>query len=119
MVFVNATSQDAVGSFGALVHQGFLRKFCGSSDKMKCTKDIKLKFTEKSFPLTKQLEAVIKTAAGTTTAILMAIAWLMISDSLIQNIIRERQRNIKHQIMVSGSSLTAYWMSHFVADVIH
>lgn len=96
MLFVNGTSQDAVGSFGAMVHQGFLRKYCSATANMKCTKDLQLKFTEKSFPKTKQLEAVIKTAAGTTTAILMAIAWLMISDSLIQNIIRERQRYIKH-----------------------
>jgi hypothetical protein len=39
---------------------------------------------------------VIKAAAGTTSAIIMGIAWLMISDSLIQTIIREKQRNIKH-----------------------
>ncbi len=48
----------------------------------------------------------------------MTIAWLMISDSLIQSIIRERQRNIKHQIMVSGSSLSAYWVGNYIADVI-
>ena len=48
----------------------------------------------------------------------MAIAWLMISDALIQNIIRERYRNIKHQIMVSGSSLIAYWLGHYIADIL-
>ena len=48
----------------------------------------------------------------------MSIAWMMLSDSLIQNIIRERQRNIKHQIMISGSSLSAYWIANYISDVI-
>ena len=48
----------------------------------------------------------------------MTIAWMMISDALLQLIIRERQRNIKHQIMVSGSSLPAYWLSNYFADII-
>ena len=119
VLFLNSTSQDVVGSFGAFVHQAFLRKYCDAGANTKCTKDLKLNFIEKPFPLTKQFEAVIKTAAGTSTAILMAIAWLMMSDSLIQNIIRERFRNIKHQIMVSGSSLTAYWLAHYLADILH
>lgn len=48
----------------------------------------------------------------------MTIAWMMISDSLVQNIIKERQRNIKHQIMISGSSLGAYWLGHYIGDII-
>ena len=32
--------------------------------------------------------------------------------------IRERYRNIKHQIMISGSGLVAYWMSHYIADML-
>jgi ABC-2 family transporter protein len=47
----------------------------------------------------------------------MAIAWLMISDSLIQNILKEKARNVKHQIMISGCSLSAYWLGHYVGDI--
>lgn len=43
---------------------------------------------------------------------------MMISDSLVQNIIKERQRNIKHQIMISGSSLSAYWLGNYAADIV-
>lgn len=42
------------------------------------------------------MQSLNKTIAGTNAAILMTIAWMMISDSLLQNIIRERQRNVKH-----------------------
>mmetsp|Transcript_18312 Transcript_18312/g.28136 ORF Transcript_18312/g.28136 Transcript_18312/m.28136 type:complete len:317 (+) Transcript_18312:1175-2125(+) len=48
----------------------------------------------------------------------MTIAWMMISDSWIQAIIREREKNIKHQIMVSGSSVAAYWISNYIADIL-
>jgi len=49
----------------------------------------------------------------------MAIAWMMVSDSQIQAIIRERERDVKHQIMISGCSLTAYWMGNYIADIIN
>jgi len=42
----------------------------------------------------------------------------MLSDSLLQNIIKERESNIKHQIMVSGCSIGAYWAGNYVADII-
>jgi hypothetical protein len=42
----------------------------------------------------------------------------MLSDSLIQNIIRERELRIKHLIVLSGTSLNAYWLSHYLCDII-
>jgi len=80
--------------------------------------NFKINFSSKPFQLTKQEQAVIKTAAGTNSAFLIGIAWLMMSDSLIQNVIREKSRNIKHQILISGSSLTAYWLSHYISDIL-
>ena len=46
------------------------------------------------------------------------MAYMMISKSLAENIIRERERNIKHQILVSGAGLPAYWLSNYVADIL-
>jgi hypothetical protein len=43
---------------------------------------------------------------------------MMVSNSLVQGIIRERERNIKHQILVSGGGLPAYWLSHYIGDII-
>jgi len=56
--------------------------------------------------------------AGTFSSILFAMAYMMISKSLVENIIRERENNIKHQILVSGASLPAYWLSHYVGDCL-
>jgi hypothetical protein len=60
----------------------------------------------------------VNAATGSTSAILVAIAYMLISDSLIQNIIKEKQRNVKHQMIISGASLPAYWMSYYIGDVI-
>lgn len=43
---------------------------------------------------------------------------MLIADALIQAIIVERQKNVKHQIMVSGGSVMSYWLSIYVGDVL-
>jgi len=48
------------------------------------------------FPVTALEQGVINAAAGTSSSILIAIAYMMVSNSLIQNIIMERKRNVKH-----------------------
>ena len=48
----------------------------------------------------------------------MAIAWMMISESVLRGILKEKSGNIKHQILVSGGSITAYWLANFIADIV-
>lgn len=79
---------------------------------------MKIDFVDKPFPLTQQTQFKEKAVYGTTSAILISICWLMVSDSLIRNIIRERQVNIKHLIILSGTSLRAYWLSHYLCDIV-
>ena len=43
---------------------------------------------------------------------------MMASDSLVQALIKERQQNVKHQILISGASKFAYWTSYYVIDFI-
>lgn len=69
------------------------------------------------FPVTALEEGVLSAAAGTTSSILFAIAYMMVSNSLIQNIIGERKRNVKHQMVISGVSIPAYWLSHYIVDL--
>lgn len=118
VVFVNATSQSSAAAWGAVVHQAYLADYFKDTNEDFDVNSLNVTFVDHPFPLTAQLQSITKAAAGTTSAIIMGIAWLMISDSLIQNIIREKQRNIKHQIMVSGSSLSAYWLGHYLGDIV-
>jgi ATP-binding cassette, subfamily A (ABC1), member 3 len=69
------------------------------------------------FPVTLLESSVISAAAGSTSSILIAIAYMMVSNSLIANIIMERRRNVKHQMIISGVSIPAYWLSHYIVDL--
>lgn len=89
ILLLNTTSQSIAGVWGGFIHQAYLKQYLKNSK-------LNLTFVDQPLPLTLEYKSVTKAAAGTTSAIIMAIAWLMISDSLIQNVIREKQRNIKH-----------------------
>ena len=54
---------------------------------------------------------------GIITTMAFAVAYMMASDTIIQSLIKERQQNIKHQIMISGASKLAYWLSNYVIDI--
>jgi len=81
--------------------------------------EFKLNFFEKPLPISLKINRLI---GGVTqclfTAILFAVAYLMVSDALIQSIIKERTSNQKHQLMVSGTSKKAYWTANYIVDVI-
>jgi len=78
---VNATSQSAVGIYGAFAHTAFLRHYLEANTAIEPT--FKLQINDVPFPISKQLQSLNKTIAGTNAAILMTIAWMMISDSLV------------------------------------
>jgi hypothetical protein len=113
---LNSTSQDVVGTWGAFANVAILKHYLEANQID--TSKMQINFEDQPFPVSKSMANLNKTIAGTNSAILMTIAWLMISDSLIQNVIKERQKNIKHQMIVSGSSLVAYWLSMYIADVM-
>ena len=68
------------------------------------------------FDLTKQVAAFNNTAVGFIAAILVSIAYAFVPASLIVLLVKERENNVKHQQIVSGVSLFAYWLSNLVVD---
>jgi hypothetical protein len=80
---INATSQDALPSYGAALHQSLLRKLLKKPS-------LKLNLTSQPFPMTLLEKGVGPAAAGSMVSIMIAFAYMMVSDSLVQNIIRER-----------------------------
>ena len=68
--------------------------------------------------LTKQIASFENTAKGFIASILVSIAFAFIPASLIVIIVKERENNVKHQQIVSGVSLTAYWLSNLLVDFL-
>ncbi len=80
--------------------------------------NLKMKITVTPFPLTQLEESVLVAASGTSSSILFSIAFMMISNSLIANIIGERKRNVKNQMIISGVDISAYWIAHYLVDIL-
>jgi len=37
---------------------------------------------------------------------------------MISNIVKEKELNLKNQMRISGLSLPAYWIGHYISDVV-
>ena len=114
---LNATTKDTVGAWGAFAHESILKQYLNDAS-MPPASTWNMTIVDQPFPLSKLFKEGIKSGAGTTSAVLMTIAFMMMSDSLVQNIIRERENTIKHQIIVSGASTSAYWLGNYFSDII-
>ena len=81
--------------------------------------ELRLNFHEKPLPFSFKLQSYINAGQNAIAAMGFAVAYMMIADQIVQSIIKERQTNVKHQIMVSGASKTAYWASHYFVDFLY
>lgn len=82
--------------------------------------DGKSDFTTTMVPmkLTKQVAAFQNTAVGFVAAFIISISYAFIPASLIVIIVKERENNVKHQQIVSGVSIVAYWLSNLFIDFV-
>ena len=55
--------------------------------------------------------------SGFIAALIFSIGMAFIPSSVVSFIVKEREINIKHQQLVSGVSVKAYWFSNWVMDV--
>lgn len=70
------------------------------------------------FPLTRQENSLEDAVAGYNGAFIFSIGMAFIPASIISFIVREREINIKHQQLVSGVSILAYWLSNWILDIV-
>lgn len=109
--FVNTTAPFSINICLNLMENVIYTKLA-ANDRGKITLDIV------PFALTQQVAAFNNTAVGFIAAILVSIAYAFIPASLIVLLVKERENNVKHQQIVSGVSLFAYWLSNLVVDWI-
>lgn len=69
-------------------------------------------------PLTDQIKSFQGFVNGFLTCFFIAIAFSFLPSSLIMFLVKERENNAKLQQIVSGVSLSAYWLSNLTIDYI-
>lgn len=48
----------------------------------------------------------------------IGLGFMYISKSIISKVVSEKEHNLKNQMRISGVSLPAYWIGHYISDVI-
>jgi ATP-binding cassette, subfamily A (ABC1), member 3 len=54
---------------------------------------------------------------GIFTSFVVSIGFALIPAIVTSFIVNERENNLKHQQLISGMSLPAYWISNFIFDL--
>ena len=77
-----------------------------------------IKHNFEPFPSTLWFARIDESGDGLFLAWLLGIAWSFQSSGIIVYVVKEREINAKHQQLVSGVSLLAYWSSSLCVDLI-
>ena len=78
----------------------------------------KLKFYNFPLPLTSTQQNLAQNGSSFLISLIFACGMAFIPTGLVTFIVKERENNIKHQHLVSGVSIPAYWASAFVWDLV-
>jgi ATP-binding cassette subfamily A (ABC1) protein 3 len=76
-----------------------------------------IKHVIKPMPLTPQFEALEDTADSIVLTFLVGVAFAFLPAGIVVFLVMERENNVKHQQLISGVSLLAYWTSNLVVDM--
>ena len=76
-----------------------------------------IEVTLHQLPLTKAKEAAEKENLSFVLVFLTGLAFSLVAAPIIEFLVRERSLGFKHQQLVSGVSLVAYWSSAWLWDV--
>eukprot|EP01138_Halocafeteria_seosinensis_P011391 gb/GECG01011634.1/.p1 GENE.gb/GECG01011634.1/~~gb/GECG01011634.1/.p1 ORF type:complete len:2040 (+),score=216.84 gb/GECG01011634.1/:1-6120(+) len=71
------------------------------------------------FPFTNAQHGQIKSITSFITVLFIVIAFAFIPSSFAVFIVKEREVNAKHQQLISGVSIPAYWASTYVWDMVN
>jgi len=82
------------------------------------SRPISITCTNYPFPLTASQKSVTGTATGFIASFIFAVALAFIPSGIVVFIVKEREQGVKHQQLVSGVGLFAYWMANYAADLI-
>lgn len=110
-MFYNTTVVPSVIIGTNLMNNAILKETLNNADSY-----IKVRY--EGLRLTNQLKNFENTADGFIAVFLFALAYAFIPAGVVLFIVKEREHNSKHQQIVSGVSIYAYWFSNLFIDII-
>mmetsp|Transcript_26423 Transcript_26423/g.39214 ORF Transcript_26423/g.39214 Transcript_26423/m.39214 type:complete len:1955 (+) Transcript_26423:136-6000(+) len=110
-VMINGSAVHGAGVYMNLVHEAFLQVLTGVGA---------ASITVRNYPLPRTWEQENNAASvdAFTAALFFMIAFCFIPASYAAFIVKEKEVKAKHQQIISGVSIYAYWFSTFAWDVL-
>ncbi|ETL98845.1 hypothetical protein L917_04165 [Phytophthora nicotianae] len=117
-MFINTTSTHSAIIFKALMDQTIYRFFASNSSSD--GSNVNLVVNNHPLPLTADTKALFGSFLAFTACLFICIAFTYYPASIVTFLVKEKQssHNSKHQQLVSGVSLGAFWLSNFIWDFL-
>ena len=110
-IFANISSQDSAGAFMGIFAQTILRTALQKPG-------LRVAFANAPLPLPYATRNQEEAKNGGLVSSALVVAFALVPASIISFIVKEREDNLKHQQLISGVSMLAYWLSNAVADLL-
>ncbi|RHY14223.1 hypothetical protein DYB32_010862, partial [Aphanomyces invadans] len=110
---VNTTAVHAAIVHKALMDEALYRTVTANSN-------VKLTCTNLPLPLTDSTKILFTTIVSFTTSVFVVLAFAYFTASVVPYLVNEKHpsHNSKHQQLVSGVSLPAFWLANFAWDLL-
>ncbi|EQC39389.1 hypothetical protein SDRG_03591 [Saprolegnia diclina VS20] len=112
-VLINTTAVHAAPNYKAAIDETLYQLFTQQPG-------ITLKVTSHPLPLTAMSKTLFTTFMSFATSIFVVLAFAFFTASIVPYLVNEKHHshNSKHQQLVSGVSLPAFWLANFAWDVL-
>ena len=111
VIFANISSQDSAGVMVGLLAQALMKVATNNTN-------LTVIFANAPLPLTYEARSREIANEGSIIANVLVVAFSLIPAGVICFVVREREDNLKHQQIISGVSLLAYWTANGVIDIL-
>lgn len=111
-VLVNTTAYHMAPTMVNMMDAGLLNWVSGGTNASIAVDDAPL-------PFTKREGLVVSSITSFVSVLFIVIAFSFIPASFAVFVVREREVSAKHQQLISGVSIPAYWLSTYLFDVIN
>ena len=110
-LLTNTISPDAAALYIKNIELAAIRELANNNN-------INIEYDNWPLPLTYVVKNLENTADGFAATFIFTIGMSFIPASMIVFIMKEKSLNVKHQQLVSGVSLLAYWTSNYCVDMV-
>ncbi|KAL3659650.1 hypothetical protein V7S43_015325 [Phytophthora oleae] len=118
-LFVNTTATHAPVIFKALMDQAIYRFFAANTSAFEPS-DVGLTVNNYPLPLTASSKALFGSVLAFSACVFVCISFSYFPLTVVVYLVREKEanHNSKHQQLVSGVSLTAFWIANYLWDLV-